>query len=132
MLVVGLPVIAWVVNRCACLIPTRGAQGIGWTRDGKITAGVLYDEYTEASIHASIAIAPKSGLPKGLLRVMFDYPFNQLGVGKIIVQMSSGNLASSNLAQRLGFDLEAVIKGAYPDGDRLIYTMPKDNCRWIS
>jgi len=62
---------------------------------------------------------------------MFDYPFRQLEVDKIIVQMSSSNIKSSNLAKRLGFELEAQIKDAYPDGDRLIYTLTKDNCKWL-
>jgi len=128
-LIAGIPVINWIVGRGDCCVPSGGATGIGWVKDGKIVAGVMYEEFTEASIHATIVV--EAPLVREFLYKIFDYPFNQIGVAKIIVQISSANGASENLALRLGFTLEARIKDAYPDGDRLIYTMTKDKCKWL-
>ena len=54
-----------------------------------------------------------------------------MGVDKIIVQTNTANVESVNLAKRLGFTEEGMIKGAYLDGDRIILTMTKDECKWI-
>ena len=130
-LITGIAVVSWVMNRCAPVVATPDAVGLGWEHNERIVAGVMYEEYTEASIHATIAVESGSVIQRGFLWAMFDYPFRQVGVKKIIVQMSSANEASENLARHLGFTLEARIKDAYLDGDRLIYTMTKDNCKWL-
>ena len=128
-LIAGIPVISWIVNRGECFAPGSGVTGLGWVKDGKIVAGVMYEEFTEASIHATIVV--EEPMTKGFVHKIFDYPFNQLGVDKVIVQANTSNVESVNLAKRLGFTEEGTIKGAYLDGDRIILTMTKDECRWL-
>ena len=128
-LIAGIPVISWIVNHGECFAPGSGVTGLGWVKDGKIVAGVMYEEFTEASIHATIVI--EEPMVKGFVHKIFDYPFNQLGVDKIIVQANTSNAESVNLAKRLGFTEEGMIKGAYLDGDRIILTMTKDECKWL-
>ena len=128
-LIAGIPVIGWIVEKGDCFVPGSGATGLGWVKDGKIVAGVMYEEFTEASIHATIVV--EEPMTKGFVHKIFDYPFNQLGVDKIIVQANTSNAESVNLAKRLGFTEEGMIKGAYLDGDRIILTMTKDECRWL-
>jgi len=128
-LIAGIPVIGWIVEKGDCFVPGAGATGLGWVQDGKIVAGVMYEEFTEASIHATIVV--EEPMTKGFVHKIFDYPFNQLGVDKIIVQANTSNAESVNLAKRLGFTEEGMIKGAYLDGDRIILTMTKDECRWL-
>jgi hypothetical protein len=128
-LIAGIPVISWIVGKGECFAPGGGATGLGWVRDGKLVAGVMYEEFTEASIHATIVATEP--MVKGFIHKIFDYPFKQLGVDKIIVQTNSSNEESLNLAKRLGFTEEGTIKGAYLDGDRIILTMTKDECRWL-
>jgi RimJ/RimL family protein N-acetyltransferase len=128
-LIAGIPVISWIVRRGDCFAPGYGATGLGWVQGGKIVAGVMYEEFTEASIHATIVV--EEPMTKGFVHKIFDYPFNQLGVDKIIVQANTSNAESVNLAKRLGFTEEGMIKGAYLDGDRIILTMTKDECRWL-
>ena len=128
-LIAGIPVVSWIVGRGECFAPGSGATGLGWVQNGKIVAGVMYEEFTEASIHATIVV--EEPMTKGFVHKIFDYPFNQLGVDKIIVQTNTANVESVNLAKRLGFTEEGMIKGAYLDGDRIILTMTKDECKWI-
>jgi len=128
-LIAGIPVINWIVGRGDCCVPSGGATGIGWVKDGKIVAGVMYEEFTEASIHATIVV--EAPLVREFLYKIFDYPFNQIGVAKIIVQANTSNVESVNLAKRLGFTEEGCIKGAYLDGDRIILTMTRNECKWL-
>ena len=130
-LIAGAPVVSWIVGRGECFAPGSGATGLGWVQNGKIVAGVMYEEFTEASIHATIVIEPGTTMTKSFFHKIFDYPFNQLGVDKIIVQANTSNAESVDLAKRLGFTEEGMIKGAYLDGDRIILTMTKDECKWI-
>ena len=128
-LIAGIPVINWIVNRGECFAPGSGVTGLGWVQNGKIVAGVMYEEFTEASIHATIVA--EVPMVKGFVHKIFDYPFNQLGVDKVIVQANTSNAESVALAKRLGFTEEGMIKGAYLDGDRIILTMTKDECKWL-
>ena len=128
-LIAGIPVISWIVGKGECFAPGGGVTALGWVKEGKIVAGVMYEEFTEASIHATIVVEEQ--MMKGFVHKIFDYPFNQLGANKIIVQANTANTESVNLAKRLGFTEEGMIKGAYLDGDRIILTMTKDECRWL-
>lgn len=131
MLIQGRIVVDWVVSKGDCFAPLDGCIGVGWVNKGKIVAGVMYEEFTEASIHATIVVEDDHPLTKGFVHAIFHYPFEQLKVGKIIVQMSEAHGRSKKLAEHFGFELEARIKGAYLDGDRLIYSMPVENCKWL-
>ena len=127
--VLGPQVVDWVSNKYGPIVVSPDSIGLGWVQDDKLVAGVVYEEFTEASIHATIvAEAP---MVKGFLHKIFDYPFNQIGVEKIIVQVNSANKKSLELAYRLGFDEEGCIKGAYLDGDRIILTMTRNECKWL-
>jgi len=119
----------WVSERTETPI-NSGATGIGLVQGGKLVAGVMYDRYTGRSIMATIAI--DNLLPsKEFWKVIFDYPFNQLAVEKILVTISSGNKQSIRLAWKLGFRLVGVIDDIYDDGDMLIGVLYKHECKWL-
>lgn len=133
MLTTNLPdVVKFVTEMADAAIPDPNRSvGIGWERDGEVVAGVVYENYKGASIEAGIAVASGAVITKEFLWAIFDYPFNQLKVGLVIVYIAESNWKSRNLAERMGFELETRIVGAYPDGDMLIYTMTAGNCRWL-
>jgi RimJ/RimL family protein N-acetyltransferase len=62
---------------------------------------------------------------------MFAYPFKQLEVKKIIVYADSSNKESMLLARKLDFDVEAVVEEVYPDGDMMILSLYKEQCKWL-
>jgi len=129
--VLGPQVVDWVSNKYGPIVVSPDSIGLGWVQDDKLVAGVVYEEFTEASIHATIVIKHGTVMTKRFFHKIFDYPFNQLGVDKIIVQANTANVESVHLAKRLGFTEEGMIKGAYLDGDRIILTMTKDECKWL-
>ena len=105
-------------------------SSLGWMNSkGVLTAGVIYDHYTRASITATIAI--EGPLNREFLHCIFDYPFNQLNVKKIVAYVAESNLRSIRFLRKAGFKREAMLKDIYEDGDMYIYTMTREQCRWI-
>lgn len=105
------------------------ATCIGLERDGVLVAGTLYDYYNGASVVASIAIA--GPITRRWLWAIFHYPFVHLGVNVILGMVAEGNAKSRHLCDRLGFSLATSIPHADPSGAMLLYTMTKDNCRFL-
>jgi RimJ/RimL family protein N-acetyltransferase len=123
-------VLPWVMERTQDNFPRGAEAALGAEIDGELVAGVVYDHYTGPCVTATIAIDHKN-LPLPMIDAMFRYPFEQLEVEKIIVYVNSANIESLELARRLGFDVEAEIVGVYPDGDMLILSLYKDECKWL-
>jgi hypothetical protein len=102
-------------------------QGLGWDRNG-LKAGVIYNQFNGVNCEAHIAV---DHLSKEFLWAMFDYPFNQMGVKRITGCVSSANQKALRLDKHLGFEYEATLKGAMPDGDLIILVMWRDKCRFL-
>jgi hypothetical protein len=101
------------------------------TEDDKLLGGVIYQGYTGASIRAHIAGFAPRWIDKDMLWMMFDYPFGQLGVNKIIGHVHSTNLKALDFNRKLGFKEEARIAGVFRDADLVIMSMRRENCRWL-
>lgn len=120
----------WVAKKCGFDYVPGTSTAIGRMKGGKIVAGVLYQEYNGPNVCAHIAIE-KGGMNRRFLSIIFDYPFNQLGVKRITGYVAESNHAARKLDEHLGFELEATLKDAHPEGDLLIYKMTADKCRWL-
>lgn len=106
-----------------------GGKCIGLEQDGKLIAGVLYDWYNGASVYAHIAI--DGTINREFLWFIFHYPFEQLNVNVIIGLVAESNKSAINLDTRLGFTITSRIPDGHPDGDLLIFTMTKHQCKWL-
>lgn len=120
----------WVSERTGCTIPREGTA-IGWEREGKLVAGVMYEDFTGTCITATIAIEEGSTVPRGFIQKIFDYPFNQLLCRKILACVEQTNEASRRLVERMGFVKEAVIFDAFPDGAMIIYSVTPETSRYL-
>lgn len=101
--------------------------------DGELVAGVLYQDFNGANIIAHIAA--KSGrhwMTRDYLRIIFDYPFRQLGVRRLTAPVAAKNTQSRQFVEKLGFVVEATLKDALPDDDLVMYCMRREDCRWLS
>lgn len=99
-------------------------------KDGKLVAGVLYEDWNGANVVCHIA-GDGQWLNRRFLWAMFDYPFNQLGVKRITGIVPSCNTQARRFDEHLGFELEATLHDAHPQGDLLVYVMPRSKCRWL-
>lgn len=93
---------------------------------------VIYDHYEpEGSIQLHIAIDNPKYVARRAIQAVFEYPFSQLGVKKVLGIVNSTNEASMTFALRLGFTVEAIISDAYDMGSMYILSMTREQCRWL-
>lgn len=118
----------WVAKRINGTFTPETSQALGLIRQ-ELVAGVLYENWNGASVAAHIAV--EGLLTPGYLAAIFDYPFNVLGVRKIIAPIAESNTRSVNFVKKLGFRKEAQLLDAHPDGSLLLYTMTPGQCRFI-
>ena len=79
----------------------------------------------------SFATDGKNRLNREFLWFMSFYPFEQLKVEKVISPIESSNLASIRWVEKYGMTLEATLKDAAPKGDLLLYTIRREQCKWL-
>ena len=106
----------------------EGAQGIGLESDGKMSAGVCFDNWNQRTIMAHIVV--EGQMTPRFLAVIFDYPFHQLGAEKIICPIVETNTRSMNLCKKMGFERETTLSDAHPDGDIHLYSLKRSKCRF--
>lgn len=126
-------VAAWVAERIPGFTPSADARALGVVgKDTNLIAGVVYERWNGVHVEASIAAESPGWASRGTLFRLFNYPFNQLNCEAISVLVPSSNHQSLNLATKLGFEPEAMVKFAAHDGSSLVVLkMFKDNCMWI-
>lgn len=112
----------WIPGTCSA---------IGKVKDGQLVAGVVYEDFNGVNVNCHIRFEPNS-LTKEFLGLIFQYPFIQLKVNRITGIVISTNKKALNLDQGLGFEPEAVLKGAHPDGDIHLLVMWKEKCKYLS
>ena len=106
-----------------------GATCIGLERDGRIVAAAMFDYYNGASIFAHIAI--RGRISKEWLYRICHYPFVQLGCQVVIGLVAEENLAAQQFDEHFGFTKAVTIPGADPSGSTYLYTLRKEQCRFL-
>lgn len=124
----------WIFARTrAQWVPGQGAA-IGFTCGESLVAGVAYTMYNGANVWAAIAVDPafqRRWATRQALRVIFDYPFRQLGCQRISALVYETNTVSQRFLTRLGFHREATLAQAAPDGDMFVYALHEKDCQWL-
>lgn len=117
----------------ACELKGRYDAGIskalGIARDGHIDAGIIFEDWNGRSV--TVHIAARGRFTREFLWCVADYAYRQLGVTKLIAPVYSDNSRMIRMILRMGFVPEALIEDAAPDGDILIFTMTKAQCRFL-
>lgn len=110
-----------------------GMRGIGLRRHGDLVATAIYEGFNGQNIWVHLA-----GLPGGrwmtrdFLRAGFAYPFKVCGVNRLSGYVNASNTDARRLNEHLGYEEEARLKGAAPDGgDVILYVMWRENCRFL-
>lgn len=111
----------------------EGRSALGELDDnGEPLWAVVYDHYEErGSVQMHIAIDNPKNVTRRAISSVFEYPFCQLGVKKVLGIVNSQNHGALTFDLRLGFTIEATIKDAYEMGDMYILSMTQEQCRWI-
>lgn len=123
----------WLAERLkTSWLPGRGHVIGLWEEDLGPVAACFYESYNGASVLGHLAGVGKKWMNREFLWYCFYYPFEELRINKILGLVESTNAEARRLDEHLGFTLEATLKDAAPNGDLLIYSMVKDQCRWLS
>jgi RimJ/RimL family protein N-acetyltransferase len=106
---------------------------IGVLYRGAFCGGIVYHQYlATVAIELSAAFETPMWCRRSILRAIFDYPFNQLGVVRCDATAIRKNKRSRKLLKGLGFTEEGVRRKRYNGVDDLVmYGMLKNDCRWI-
>jgi len=106
-----------------------GSKCVGLEKDGKLVAGVMYDYFNGSSIYAHIASLGQ--MNREFLWFIFHYPFVQINAKVIIGLVADDNERSIRLCNKLGFTLNTRIIDGHPSGALRIYTMRREDCKWL-
>lgn len=107
----------------------QSQTAIGLYKDKEPQAAVIYENWNGRSVVAHMAITGR--ITRKYLFVIFDYAFRQMAVEKVILPVQSTNAKSIKFVLHLGFAEEARIRDAAPNGDVILYTMSKAECRFL-
>ena len=121
----------WLVRMMNHPLPTETVC-IGQEVDGQLAAVVGYCSFMPKACQMHVAaVGEVNWASRDLLWAVFDYPFNKLGVSVIIGQINADNESALRLNRHLGFKEIAKIADAHMDGDLVIMTMRREDCRWL-
>jgi hypothetical protein len=125
-------VAAWVAERIGC--DPRAWAGyvtIGFEVDGDLRAGIVLEAFTGTAANIHVASTGRAWLNRSLMWTVFGFAFKDLGLKRLTGLVESANAAALRFDQHLGFEVEAVLKDAVPDGDLLVLVMRPETCRYL-
>ena len=104
-------------------------RAIGLRRDGDLVAAAVYEGFNGQNIWAHLAGLPgRRWMTRDFLRAAFAYPFLVCGVQRLSGYVNASNTDARRLNEHLGYEEEARLKGAAPDGgDVILYVMWREN-----
>lgn len=110
---------------------------IGFSRNGKLVAGVVYNNFKRYSAGSDIQFTAYSEDPRWLskknLYTIFAYPYLQLGCVRTTAVTGRANKRTRKLLEGVGYRLEGVHpKGLDGKQTAVSYGMLKENCRWLN
>lgn len=106
---------------------------IGVYLDEHIVAGVTFTQWTGANIFVAVAVEDKRAVSREFLFFCFWYAFEQLQCRRVTALVDESNSASVSAIEHLGFEREATLEHAAPNGDVIVYRMMiEEGRKWLS
>ena len=126
------PIYIPFICRQLMLEPQMNSQCIVCGDADGLVAGVVYEHYNTVSVTTHIWIEYGRTPSRDWYAAIFDYPFNRLGVKKLIGKVAEDNMDAVKLDAHFGFELEATVEDYSPSGALRIYTMVREQCRILN
>lgn len=121
----------WVFERIQKVWSPAGREVVGLVRGQEVLGGVVFEDYTTVCMTCHIALANEHVPIRRLLTGAAHYAYNQMGVNKLVGMVRSSNLPALKFDLRIGFRPEAVLKDVFPDGDLVVLSMTRDECKFL-
>ena len=122
----------WIMQRAGGVFTPSHDHSFATFRDGRIVGGFALCSYLVASMTIHAAGSDEKWCSRDLLWMVFDYAFCQLGLHKLIAPVPSSNTRALKVDLQAGFIVEALITHAAADGDLMLLTMTREQCRWLA
>lgn len=108
-------------------------RAIGLRHNGQLVAGAVYEGFNGRNLWVHLAGLPgRCWLNRRFLQAGFHYPFVTCGVDRLSGYVAASNTDARRFDEHVGFQEEARLKGAAPDGgDVIIYVMWRKDCRYV-
>jgi len=120
----------WVAEQTNGCFSEKTSTALGLQKEtGEIVAGVIYENWNKRSVVAHMAV--RGRLTRKFIGAIFRYAYEQCGVNKVILPVQSDNVKSNHFVRHFGFTEEARIRDAAPAGDIIIYSLAKNECRYL-
>jgi RimJ/RimL family protein N-acetyltransferase len=129
MIVIHPDVALWVMDGIEGGRYIEGMTSIGDVKDGKLIAGVAFESQNTKTMwgHQRIDSAPS----KSFWINVADFIYNQSGCVRFSAFVDANNEKAIKLNKHIGFVVEATLHDAGDNGDVLIMTLFKENCRFL-
>ena len=119
----------WVAKQTGGIYCGVHAQAIGFERDGKLVAGIIFEDWNGKSIVCHLAI--RGQVHPKFFREIAIYAFGTCKVHKVIAPIGSEKTRMIGIVKKIGFTEEGRIQNAQPFGDIVIFTLTGPNCRFL-
>lgn len=125
-------VMHFVAERVAA-VPFENYAAIGLESDGKLIAGVVFDNKHQAAMQMHVASdGSRHWMTPAYMAACFGYAFNQEKVNLLVGLVRADNVDAQRFDEHLGFKKRGQLPQACTDGmDLIVYGMLKSECRYI-
>lgn len=122
----------WVMHRVTGVFSPGYDHSFSLHRDGEIVGGFAVCSYLGNSATIHMAGADEHWCTRDLLWLVFDYTFNQLGLGKLIGLVRSDNYRTLSIDLRGGWQIETLVRDLYEPGVHcFVLQMTRETCPWL-
>jgi hypothetical protein len=105
---------------------------MGLEQDGKIIAGIVFNNFNTSNATAHIAVLKPSKAFLKLLEHAADYAFNLCKLKRLTGLVEMSNRKALALDKHIGWEEEFVMRSAAADGgDLQVFVLWPDKCRWL-
>jgi RimJ/RimL family protein N-acetyltransferase len=109
--------------------PVTWAAVVG--EGGTLRTIVAFHNFCPASCEISVATFHPRPIDRQVLRELFKYPFEALGLRRIHSVVRTDNAKSLELTAKLGLKVEGYVQHWYPDCDGIFHGMLREDCKWL-
>ena len=127
MIVQGPEVAAWVYEKTGGVVGPC-TIGLGWMKDGVLTAGFAFEAYNG---HNMIAHQRQDQMaPRAFWKAAADYCFRTLKLSRVTGLVNATNDKAIRLNKHIGYEVESVMTKAADDGgDVVVMVLWPEKCR---
>jgi len=100
--------------------------------DSEFLGVLLYDNISPTDCNMHIATVSPRWCTRDSLRVIFTYPFLELGLQRVTAGWKESFTHVQTTVRKMGFTNEGKLRNFYRDGDaQMVAGLLKNECRWI-